>query len=336
MRVPAATSTPTRRRPSSPEAVDDGPERRSSASRWASCWRSCRGTSRSGRCSASPRRRSWPATRRSSSTPPTCRGCALAIEDVFRERRLPGGLFATVLVGPAPAPRRSSPTRASRAVTLTGSERRGHEPSPRRPGATLKKTVLELGGSDPFIVLADADLDAAAQRRPRRRACMNSGQSCIAAKRFIVVEAVAEEFVGAVRRRAARALEVGDPLDPRHAGRPAGARRPARRHCTGRSSESVARGRAARCSAGELRRGKGCFYPPTLLAGVAPGMPAFDEETFGPVARRDPRQRRGRRRRGWPTTRRSGSAPRCGRSDRARAERLAGEIEAGACSSTAW
>src|SRR5438093_142446 len=134
--------------------------------------------------------------------------CALEIEGVFRAAGLPEGLFGTVLVGPPAVPALIADARI-RAVTLTGSERAGSQVA-ERAGRELKKTVLELGGSDPFIVLADADLPRAAKAAASAR-LVNSGQSCIAAKRFIVVETVAERFLelfsGEIRAR-----KMGDPL----------------------------------------------------------------------------------------------------------------------------
>ena len=153
--------------------------------------------------------------------------------------------------------------------------------------------MLELGGSDPFIVLEDADLAAAARTAADAR-LVNSGQSCIAAKRFIVVEPVADQFLA----------RFVDEMRSRADGRSAVARRPrwGRRRATtcatsstGRCSESVTRGAPA--AAGRRGpAGPGAFYPPTVLAAVDKGMPAFDEETFGPVAAADPGQGRGRRR----------------------------------------
>src|SRR5207244_213433 len=134
--------------------------------------------------------------------------CALEIERVFRAAGLPEGLFGTVLVGPAAVPALIADARI-RAVTVTGSERAGSQVA-ERAGRELKKTVLELGGSDPFIVLEDADLPRAARTAASAR-LVNSGQSCIAAKRFIVLEQVAERFlelfVGEMRAR-----KMGDPL----------------------------------------------------------------------------------------------------------------------------
>ncbi|HYB42609.1 MAG TPA: NAD-dependent succinate-semialdehyde dehydrogenase [Candidatus Methylomirabilis sp.] len=204
--------------------------------------------------------------------------CALHIEEVFREAGFPPGLFATVLIGSAGVgPLIANPLVA--AVTLTGSEHAGSTVGA-QAGRQLKKTVLELGGSDPFIVLADADIAGAAKTAADAR-LINSGQSCIAAKRFVVVEAVAdaftERFVDEMKSR-----RMGDPLAREtHVGPQA--RVDLRDSLHQQVQESVKRG-ARRLLGGEIPPGKGAFYPPTLLAAVDKGMPAFDEETFGPVA----------------------------------------------------
>src|SRR5213594_2994776 len=204
--------------------------------------------------------------------------CALEIEGLFRAAGLPEGLFGAVLVGPAAVPSLIADARV-RAVTLTGSERAGSQVA-ERAGRELKKTVLELGGSDPFIVLEDADLPRAARTAAAAR-LMNSGQSCIAAKRFIVVEEVAERFlelfVGEMRAR-----KMGDPLARDTEVGPQ-ARADLRDALHRQVEESVRRG-ARLLLGGSVPRGSGAFYPPTILTAVAKGMPAFDEETFGPVA----------------------------------------------------
>src|SRR2546422_179949 len=203
---------------------------------------------------------------------------ALEIERVFRAAGLPEGLFGTVLVGPAAVPALIADARI-RAVTLTGSERAGSQVA-ERAGRELKKTVLELGGSDPFIVLEDADLPRAARAAASAR-LVNSGQSCIAAKRFIVVETVAERFleifVGEMRAR-----KMGDPLARDTEVGPQ-ARADLRDVLHRQVEESVKRG-ARLLLGGSVPRGPGAVYPPTLLTAVDKGMPAFDEETFGPGA----------------------------------------------------
>src|SRR2546425_6090523 len=166
-----------------------------------------------------------------------------------------------------------------RAVTLRGSARAGSQVA-EQAGRHLKKTVLELGGSDPFIVLEDADLEQAARTAAEAR-LLNSGQSCIAAKRFIVVEPVAERFLDAFVA-AMRARRMGDPLAPDTQIGPQ-ARHDLRANLHRQVEESVRRG-ARLLLGGTLPEGPGFFYAPTVLAAVEQGMPAFDEEVFGPVA----------------------------------------------------
>jgi succinate-semialdehyde dehydrogenase/glutarate-semialdehyde dehydrogenase len=203
---------------------------------------------------------------------------ALAIEEVFREAGFPRGVFSTVLVGSSAVASLIADPRIV-AVTLTGSEGAGRKVA-EHSGRELKKTVLELGGSDPFIVLADADLAAAAKNAADAR-LINSGQSCIAAKRFIVVDAVADAFVDRFLREMS-ARRMGDPLDRATQVGPQ-AREDLRDSLHQQVEESVKRG-AKLLLGGEIPAGKGAFYPPTLLTAVVKGMPAFDEETFGPVA----------------------------------------------------
>jgi succinate-semialdehyde dehydrogenase / glutarate-semialdehyde dehydrogenase len=204
--------------------------------------------------------------------------CALEIEQVFRAAGFPEGVFSTVLVGAGAVPGLIADRRI-RAVTLTGSERAGSQVA-EHAGRALKKTVLELGGSDPFIVLDDADLAATARAAASAR-LVNGGQSCIAAKRFIVLEAVAERFLDAlVGEMAAR--RMGPPLERETEVGPQ-ARHDLRDALHRQVADSVRRG-ARLLLGGSIPEGPGAFYPPTVLAGVAAGMPAFDEETFGPVA----------------------------------------------------
>ena len=205
-------------------------------------------------------------------------GCALAIEQVFAGAGFPDGVFTTLLVPPARAEALVDHP-AIRAVTLTGSEAAGRSIAA-RAGAALKKSVLELGGSDPFIVLADADLEAVVAQAVTAR-IQNNGQSCIAAKRFLVEAPIAERFERAFAARMA-ALKVGDPLDRATEVGPL-ARDDLRDTLDRQVRDSIAAG--ARLLAGGARRpGRGFFYAPTVLALVEPGMPAFDEETFGPLA----------------------------------------------------
>jgi succinate-semialdehyde dehydrogenase/glutarate-semialdehyde dehydrogenase len=204
--------------------------------------------------------------------------CAVAIEEVFQDAGFPDGLFRAVFLSNAGAGGVIADERV-RAVTLTGSDRAGSQVA-EQAGRHLKKTVLELGGSDPFIVLDDADLERAAQAAAEAR-LINSGQSCIAAKRFIVVERVADQFLERFTSEM-RARKVGDPLDPTTQVGPQ-ARVDLRENLHRQVRESVQRG-ARLMLGGELPQGRGAFYPPTVLVAVEPGMPAFDQETFGPVA----------------------------------------------------
>jgi succinate-semialdehyde dehydrogenase/glutarate-semialdehyde dehydrogenase len=205
-------------------------------------------------------------------------GCALAIEALFREAGFPRDLFRTLMIGS----RQVEGVIAHplvRAATLTGSGAAGRAVA-RKAGELLKKTVLELGGSDPYLVLDDADPELAADVCTRGR-LVNSGQSCIAAKRFIVVESVRERFERLfVARMAAR--RMGDPLREDTEIGPQ-ARRDLRDTLHAQVEASVAKG--ARCLlGGKIPAGAGAYYPPTVLTDVRKGMPAFDEELFGPVA----------------------------------------------------
>jgi succinate-semialdehyde dehydrogenase/glutarate-semialdehyde dehydrogenase len=205
-------------------------------------------------------------------------GCALAIEDVFRRAGFPDGLFRSLLIGSDAVGAVIEHPRVV-AATLTGSTPAGRSVAS-TAGRVLKKTVLELGGSDPYLVLEDADLEAAVAACVTSR-LINSGQSCIAAKRFIVPRSIAgeytERFVELMRGK-----RVGDPLDESTEVGPQ-ARRDLRDDLHRQVEKSVAEG--ARCLlGGEVPDGPGAFYPPTVLADVAPGMPAYHEELFGPVA----------------------------------------------------
>jgi succinate-semialdehyde dehydrogenase/glutarate-semialdehyde dehydrogenase len=203
---------------------------------------------------------------------------ALAIEEVFREAGVPEGVFQTLLIGSAAVGRLIADPRVA-GVTLTGSEGAGRMVA-EAAGRELKKSVLELGGSDPFIVLADADIDAAASVACRARN-QNNGQSCIAAKRFIVEEAVADEFEKKFSAAVA-ALKVGNPMDRANQVGPL-ARADLVDDLERQVDESVRLG--ARAVVGGKRiEGGGHYFEPTVLTNVRPGMPAYHEETFGPVA----------------------------------------------------
>jgi succinate-semialdehyde dehydrogenase/glutarate-semialdehyde dehydrogenase len=205
-------------------------------------------------------------------------GSALVIEDVFNQAGFPKGVFRTLLIG-------SRQVKAViehplvRAVTLTGSTPAGKAVAA-QAGAVVKKAVLELGGSDAYIILEDADLELAVQTCVTSR-LINSGQSCVNAKRFVVVEpqlaAFTERFVALMK-----AKKIGDPLaDGTDIGPQA--RFDLRDDLHKQVVESVRKG-AKLLLGGEIPPGPGAYYPPTVLADVRPGMPAYDEELFGPVA----------------------------------------------------
>jgi len=205
-------------------------------------------------------------------------GCALAIEEIFAQAGFPEGVFRTLLIGNKQV-KGVIEDPLVRAVTLTGSTPAGKAVAA-QAGAVLKKTVLELGGSDPYVVLEDADLDVAAETCVNSR-LINSGQSCIAAKRFVVVEPVLAPFT---TRFVAlmKAKKMGDPLvDGTDVGPQA--RHDLRDGLHKQVLASVEQG-ATLLLGGEVPAGDGAFYPPTVLADVKPGMPAYDEELFGPVA----------------------------------------------------
>ena len=204
--------------------------------------------------------------------------CALAVEEVFRDAGLPAGLLRAVLLeGPAVESVIADARIAG--VTLTGSSEVGARIAS-IAGRHLKKQVLELGGSDPFIVLADADVAYAARVAARARN-QNNGQSCIAAKRFLVEDAVADEFVARLAD-AIRELRVGDPLDRGMQVGPL-ARADLRDTLATQVAASVKAGAEVVVGDGQIPD-RGWYYAPTLLDGVSPTMPVFREETFGPVA----------------------------------------------------
>ena len=207
---------------------------------------------------------------------------------------------------------------------MTGSEGAGRDIAA-TAGKHIKKSVLELGGSDPFIVLPSADLPRAVATAVKAR-IVNNGQSCIAAKRFIVADAIYDAFVRDFSTAMA-ALRIGDPTRPDTELGPL-ALASIRDGVADQVDQSVAAG--ARLLAGGRRLdGPGYFYPPTVLADVPPDAPAAREEVFGPVARRLPRGRRRRGDRARQRAPRSGWARRRGRAIAREAERLARELEAG-------
>jgi succinate-semialdehyde dehydrogenase/glutarate-semialdehyde dehydrogenase len=205
-------------------------------------------------------------------------GCALAIAELFARIGLPEGLVQVVMIEPEAVASLIADPRIA-AVTLTGSTEVGAIVAA-QAGRALKKQVLELGGSDPFIVLADADLEAAAEAAVKAR-FVNNGQSCVNAKRFIVEHAIADRFV-ALFSQAVAQLKVGDPLDPEVRVGPM-ARANLRDHLHDQVTRTLAAG-ARLMLGGAPSDGEGFFYPPTVLDHVTPDMAAFREETFGPVA----------------------------------------------------
>ena len=205
-------------------------------------------------------------------------GCALAIENIFQAAGFPEHAFSALLVESSRVEQLIRDP-LIRAVTLTGSTPAGRSVAG-IAGSELKKSVLELGGSDAYIVLEDADLDLAVDTCVKSR-LINAGQSCIAAKRFIVVQPLREPF----ERRYAdkfRAIRFGDPRDPGSDIGPM-ARTDLRDQVHEQVMKSVQQG-ARLLVGGVVPEGPGAYYPPTVLAGVKPGMTAFDEEIFGPVA----------------------------------------------------
>ncbi len=205
-------------------------------------------------------------------------GCALAIEQVFIEAGFPDDLFRTLLVGSGAVGELIAHP-LIRAVTVTGSSEAGAAVAA-KAGAMLKKTVLELGGSDPYVVLDDADLPSAVETCVTAR-LINSGQSCIAAKRFIVSSAIRKDFETRFVE-AMNARKMGDPLEQGVTIGPL-ARHDLRDSLHSQVERSVAAG-ARLLTGGKVPPGKGAYYPATVLGEVRKGMPAFDEETFGPVA----------------------------------------------------
>jgi succinate-semialdehyde dehydrogenase / glutarate-semialdehyde dehydrogenase len=204
--------------------------------------------------------------------------CALALEQLFEEAGAPGGAFQTLLIGSDAVERVLTDDRVA-AATLTGSEGAGSSVAS-IAGKHIKKTVLELGGSDPFVVMPSADIDAAARTAVTARA-INNGQSCIAAKRFVVADSVADRFTRAFVD-AMRTLVVGDPMDERTNVGPL-ATKQIRDDLHSQVERSVAGG-AVVLTGGRPCDGAGFYYQPTVLGDVTPEMPAFREETFGPLA----------------------------------------------------
>lgn len=205
-------------------------------------------------------------------------GCAMAIEELVREAGFPENVFRTLLIGSNQVVNVIQ-HKAVKGVSLTGSTPVGKSVAA-IAGGILKKCVLELGGSDPYLILKDADLERAAKVCATSR-LLNAGQSCIAAKRFIVVDEVYSEFLERFTHRMNQAL-FGDPTDPEVTMGPL-AREDLRNELHRQVITSVKKG-AEIILGGEIPNRKGAFYPPTILENINPGMPAYDEELFGPVA----------------------------------------------------
>lgn len=209
---------------------------------------------------------------------PNVMGSAYALQEAYESAGFPKGLFANLIADNETVARTIEDPRIA-AVTLTGSMRAGSAVAA-TAGKALKKSLLELGGSDAFIVLADANIDLAMKAAVEAR-FQNAGQVCLAAKRFILEAPIAEQFtrkfVAAVEQ-----LKVGDPLDSANNVGPM-ARADLRDELDGQVQRTLAAG-ATLLLGGHKIDGPGNFYAPTVLGDVAPGMAAFDEETFGPVA----------------------------------------------------
>ncbi|MBE0481737.1 MAG: NAD-dependent succinate-semialdehyde dehydrogenase [Dehalococcoidia bacterium] len=251
-------------------------------------------------------------------------GCAIEIEAVFRRAGFPEGVFATLLAG-SDAVAGIIRHQRVRGVTLTGGTPAGSAVAA-EAGKMIKKTVLELGGNDPYIVLEDADLEIAVNACAGGRLA-NTGQSCIAPKRLIVVQPRVESFLELLVPRMSR-QRLGDPLDETTTVGPL-ARLDIRDELHRQVTESIEKG-ARRLLGGNIPGGHGAFYPPTVLTDVRKGMPAFDEELFGPVAAVVP-VRDEEEAVAAANDSRFGLGAGIFTRDAARAERIAGNLDAGIC-----
>lgn len=205
-------------------------------------------------------------------------GCALEIEDIIRSAGFPKNVFRTLLV-PGSEVNTVIENPLIIAVTLTGSTEAGKKVA-EKAGSLVKKTVLELGGSDAYVILHDADLELAAETCVNSR-IINSGQSCIAAKRFVVVKSIEKEFTELFLKKMSSKI-MGDPFDE-HTDIGPQARIDLRDELDKQVQKSIKMG--AQCIlGGSIPEGNNALYPPTVLTGVKKGMPAYDEELFGPVA----------------------------------------------------
>ena len=204
--------------------------------------------------------------------------CAIAIEQLFTEAGFPEGVFQNFLIGSSKVNNLIEDKRI-KAVTLTGSEMAGSKVA-ECAGRNIKKTLLELGGSDPFIVLNDADLNKAVKVAVKSR-MINCGQSCIAAKRFIVEDSIHDEFVEKMIEKM-KVLKIGDPTEETTDVGPM-AREDLANELLEQVNKSVEMG-AKKVLGGDRTDRNGAFFNPTILTEVKPGMPAYHEEMFGPVA----------------------------------------------------
>ena len=205
-------------------------------------------------------------------------GCAIEIEKLFLEAGFPNFAFSNLVIGSKKVSNVIKNSKIS-AVTLTGSTPAGKSVAS-LAGSLLKKTVLELGGNDPYVILEDADLDNAVKSCIAGR-MLNAGQSCIAAKRFIVVQSSLKEFIDKVHNEIKK-MKMGDPINPDINIGPM-VNNIARDELHQQVLISIEKG-AKLLFGGKIPQLDGAFYPPTLLVDVEPGMPAFDDELFGPVA----------------------------------------------------
>ncbi len=204
--------------------------------------------------------------------------CALAIEGIFREAGFPEGAFQTLLIPSSMVNTVIADDRV-RATTLTGSEGAGSKVA-EASGKYLKPTVLELGGSDPFIVMPSADIDLAIRTAVTARV-QNTGQSCIASKRFVIHADVYDKFVDGFVP-AMNSLKVGDPLDRNNQVGPLAT--PQIRDELAKQVEDTIKAGAKCLTGGKIPAGKGAFYEPTVLADIPENSPAYTDELFGPVA----------------------------------------------------
>lgn len=204
--------------------------------------------------------------------------CALAIEDIFKEAGFPEGVFQTLLVKSDKVSALIDDPRIQ-AVTITGSTEAGKSVA-ERAGKNIKKSVLELGGSDPFIVLKDADVDAASEIAAKAR-MINCGQSCIAAKRFIIEEEIADKFISKFKERLHQ-MKFGNPLDE-SSDYASMASKELRQTLNNQVKDSLVLGAAILWNDNKTPD-KDVFFNPTIITAVKPGMPAYEEELFGPVA----------------------------------------------------